>query len=232
MSEKILKADKDKTYTPMIQHFLDVKKNHPDALLLYRMGDFYESFFEDAELMSKILNISLTGRQSDSGRIAMAGVPHHSLDNHIPKLIKAGIKIAICDQTEQAVPGKMVRREVTRVITPGTLLENNFLTEKQNNYLASVSKKGNNYGLALADISTGELKVTQIYGEKAKNILFSELSRLPVSECLLPSNNPDFKTDIKTTEWADVIPDNLTVSWVSELTFNQKNAEKKTIKQF
>lgn len=232
MSEKILKAEKDKTYTPMIQHFLDVKKNYPDALLLYRMGDFYESFFEDAELMSKILNISLTGRQSDSGKIAMAGVPHHSLDNHIPKLIKAGIKIAICDQMEQAVTGKMVRREVTRVITPGTLLENSHLTEKQNNYLASVSKKGNNYGLALADISTGELKVTQIYGEKAKNILFSELSRLPVSECILPSNNPDFKTDIKTTEWADVIPDNLTISWVSELSFNQKTAEKKLLTNF
>ncbi|MBC7475508.1 MAG: DNA mismatch repair protein MutS, partial [Candidatus Sericytochromatia bacterium] len=230
----ILKPDKDTTYTPMMEHFISVKNAHPNTILLYRMGDFYETFFEDAEIVSRELNIVLTARASDKGKIPMAGIPYHSLDNYLPKLINRGFKVSICEQMEIATPGskKLVRREVTRVLTPGTLLENNFLTEKQNNYLAAITKRGNAYGLALVDISTGEFKVTYISGEKSEHILCSELARLPVSECLIPSETPDLKHDIKSTIWKDAIPDNITVTWYTELAFNPKSAEKKLLEHF
>lgn len=227
------KPEKDKTYTPMMEHFISVKNSQPDAILLYRMGDFYETFFEDAQVISKELNIVLTARASDDGKIPMAGIPHHALESYLPKLINRGFKVAICEQMEQPTPGKkLVRRELVRVLTPGTLLENNFLTEKQNNYLAAITKKGKSYGLALVDISTGEFKVTQIDGSKSDNILLSELSRLPVSECLLPSDNPDKKEDINNTFWKDVIPENVTVTWFSEIAFNPKSSEKKLLEHF
>lgn len=166
------KADKEKTYTPMMEHFLSVKKSHPNTILLYRMGDFYETFFEDAEIVSKELSIVLTARASDDGKIPMAGVPHHALDNYLGKLINRGYKVTLCEQMEQPTPGKkLVRREVVRVITPGTLLENDYLSEKQNNYLAAVTKKGDAYGLAFVDISTGEFQVTQI-SEKNRGIFY------------------------------------------------------------
>lgn len=231
--ELISKPDKNKTYTPMMEHFISVKESQPDAILLYRMGDFYETFFEDAKVISKELNIVLTARASDDGKIPMAGVPHHALESYLPKLITRGFKVAICEQMELPTPGKkLVRRELVRVLTPGTLLENNFLTEKQNNYLAAVSKKGKAYGLALVDISTGEFKVTQIEGNKADNILLSELSRLPVSECLISCDNPDRSENINNTFWKDVIPENLTVTWFSEIAFNPKSAEKKLLDHF
>jgi DNA mismatch repair protein MutS len=175
----------------------------------------------------------LTARASDDGKIPMAGIPHHALESYLPKLINRGFKVAICEQMELPTPGKkLVRRELVRVLTPGTLLENNFLSEKQNNYLAAVIKKGKSYGLALVDISTGEFKVTQIDGIKADNILLSELSRLPVSECLLPSENPDRREDINNTIWKDLIPENITVTWFTEIAFNPKSAEKKLLEHF
>lgn len=231
--ELISKPDKNKTYTPMMEHFISVKESQPDAILLYRMGDFYETFFEDAKIISKELNIVLTARASDDGKIPMAGVPHHALESYLPKLINRGFKVAICEQMELPTPGKkLVRRELVRVLTPGTLLENNFLTEKQNNYLAAVTKKGKSYGLALVDISTGEFKVTQIDGGKAGNILLSELARLPVSECLISTDNPDRREDINNTEWKEIIPENITVTWLSEIAFNPKTSEKKLLEHF
>lgn len=228
-----LKPEKGKTYTPMMEHFLSVKNSHQGSLLLYRMGDFYETFFEDAEIVSKELNIVLTARASDDGKIPMAGVPYHALDNYLPRLINRGYKVAICEQMELPSPGKkLVRREVTRVITPGTLLENNYLSEKQNNYLAAVSKKGNSYGLAFVDISTGEFKVTHIKGEKAENIIYNELARLPVSECILPSDKPEMKIDIKNTEWKNIVPENITITWYTELAFDPGTAEKKILDIF
>jgi DNA mismatch repair protein MutS len=229
----ISKPDKDKTYTPMMEHFISVKNSYPNTILLYRMGDFYETFFEDAEIVARELSIVLTARASDDGKIPMAGVPYHALENYLSKLINRGFKVAICEQMEQPTPGKkLVRREVVRVITPGTLLENDYLTEKQNNYLAAVSKKGDNYGLAFVDISTGEFKVTQFFAKKDSNILASELSRLPVSECLLPSDNPDKKQELKDSEWQDLIPEHITITWYTELAFNPKAAEKKLLEHF
>jgi DNA mismatch repair protein MutS len=229
----ISKPDKDKTYTPMMEHFISVKNNYPNTILLYRMGDFYETFFEDAEIVARELSIVLTARASDDGKIPMAGVPYHALENYLSKLINRGFKVAICEQMEQPTPGKkLVRREVVRVITPGTLLENDYLTEKQNNYLAAVTRKGDNYGLAFVDISTGEFKVTQFYGKKGNNVLASELSRLPVSECLLPSSSPDKKHNLSETEWQDLIPEHITVTWYSELAFDPKAAGKKLLDHF
>jgi len=233
MIKKVEEVVKNKTYTPMMEHFLQVKSQYPSSILLYRMGDFYETFFEDANIISKELNIVLTARASDDGKVPMAGFPHHAIDNYLPKLVNRGYKVAICDQMEAPDPKKkLVRREITRVITPGTILENEFLSEKQNNYLACVSKKGNSYGLAYVDISTGEFKATQIIGNDANNILFNELSRLPISECLLPSETPDKKIDIKETIWSDLIPDSVTVTWHTELAFDSKFANKKIMEHF
>ncbi len=229
----ILQPDRNKTYTPMMEHFISVKDANPDSLLLYRMGDFYETFFEDAKILSEELSIVLTARASDDGKIPMAGIPYHALDSYLPKLINRGFKVAICEQMELPTPGKkLVRREVVRILTPGTLLENNFLTEKQNNYLAAVTKKGKSFGLALVDISTGEFKVTQIDGDKAENILFSELSRLPVSECIIPSDYPERKENIKNTIWKDLIPENITTTWFTEIAFNPKFSTDKLIENF
>ncbi|MFN8673392.1 MAG: DNA mismatch repair protein MutS [Candidatus Sericytochromatia bacterium] len=236
MSEKLLitKIEDYKKPTPMMEQYISVKKKYPNVLLLYRMGDFYECFFEDAEILSKALNVILTARagSEDEGRVAMAGIPHHALESYLSRLIRKGFKVALCDQMEQAVPGKLVKREVTRVITPGTLLENTFLAEKQNNFLACVYKTNKAYSIAFADISTGEFKVTQISGINAEKILYSELERLPVSECLLPCSNPEKKIDINNTEWKGLIPDNITVTWHSELFFDYKASKKKILAHF
>jgi len=235
MAEKLIttQIEEGKTYTPMMEQYIAIKKNYPNTLLLYRMGDFYECFFQDAEILSKSLNITLTARAStDEMRIAMAGIPYHALDSYLSRLIRKGLKVALCEQMEPAVAGKLVKREVTRVLTPGTLLENNFLAEKQNNYLACVYKINKAYSISFVDISTGEFRVTQISGNNAKDLVYNELARLPVSECLLPCSNPDKKIDISETEWNDVIPDNITVTWQSELFFNFKKAEKKLLNHF
>lgn len=235
MADKVLvtKIDINRTYTPMIEQYLAIKKNYPTTILLYRLGDFYEVFFEDAEIVSKELNLVLTGRALDEeSKVAMAGIPYHALDNYLTKLINKGYKVGICEQMEQAVAGKLVKREVTRVVTPGTLLENDFLAEKQNNYLATVYKKGNGFGFAFADISTGEFRVTQLSGKDAENLIYNELAKLPIAECILPCANPEKKIDIKDTEWKNLIPDNITISWQSELFFEYKTAEKKLLNQF
>lgn len=211
----------NKTYTPMIEHFLSVKENYRDAILLYRMGDFYETFFDDAYILSKELGIVLTGKNTDNERIPMAGIPHHSLDNYLPKLIKKSYKIAICEQMEAPKPGKIVRREVVRVITPGTILENEFLSEKHNNYLASLIKKGNNFGLAFVDISTGQLKATQL-NNSSEDVVASELSRMFVSECLIPENE----------NYKEIIGNDISITKLSELFFNYDSSKKKILEHF
>ena len=120
----------------MMQQFLEVKRQYPHTLLLYRMGDFYETFFEDAQIAARELEITLTAREGGQGKkIDMAGIPFHALEAYLPRLIGKGYKVAICEQMEAPRPGKLVKREVIRVITPGTLLEGAMLQEKRNNYL-------------------------------------------------------------------------------------------------
>ena len=148
--------------SPMMQHYISVKEEYPDAILFYRLGDFYEMFFDDAIEMSKVLDITLTGK--DCGldeRAPMCGVPYHSVDSYIAKLIKEGYKIAICEQVGEVKKGKTVERAVVRVITPGTVTEDNLLEENKNNYILCVSKNKNTIGVAYADISTGDFYTTE-----------------------------------------------------------------------
>jgi DNA mismatch repair protein MutS len=179
--------------TPMLRQFLEVKKQHRDVILLYRMGDFYETFFEDAVTASKALEITLTSRDGGAlGKIPMAGIPAKAVDNYVPKLLEKNYKIAICDQMEDPSTAKgLVKREVVRTITAGTIVETNLLDSTKNNYLAAVifDKAKNQYGLAYTDITTGEFKITQTNFEN----LISELSRIQPSEIISIAKKQEIK---------------------------------------
>jgi DNA mismatch repair protein MutS len=175
--------------TPMMRQYMDTKEKYKDCLLFFRLGDFYEMFFEDAEIASRELEITLTGR--DCGleqRAPMCGVPWHSAHNYIAKLISRGYKVAICEQVEDPAEAKgIVRREVTRVITPGTVTDPAMLDEKKNNYLMSVFCLKSYFGIAVVDVTTGEFSATQItYGNTTKK-LFDEIFRYRPSEIVVNS---------------------------------------------
>ncbi|MDA8234142.1 MAG: DNA mismatch repair protein MutS [Clostridia bacterium] len=172
--------------TPMMQQYLTIKQQYRDCILFFRLGDFYEMFFEDAEEASGVLEITLTGR--DGGleqRIPMCGVPYHSADNYIARLVDRGYKVAICEQVEDPREAKgIVKRDVVRVITPGTILDTNVLDEKLHNYIVSITW-GEGYGLAVADVTTGFFGVTQLTGQRAERRLVDELGRLNPAEIVL-----------------------------------------------
>ena len=183
--------------TPMLEQYNEIKKQNPDCLLLFRLGDFYEGFAEDAKVLSKVLALTLTGRGERENRVAMAGIPHHALKNYLPKLIKAGYKVAIADQMEEPIAGQLVKREVTKIITAGTILDENEIELDKNNYIASIyltSNRGlNAWGLSYADVSTGEFKLNQyVNSGKEKNIppseLIMELFRISPSEIIIQSS--------------------------------------------
>jgi len=177
--------------TPMMQHYIEMKEQYPHAVMLYRLGDFFEAFFEDAELISRELELVLTGRDGGKaiGRIAMAGIPHHALDRYANQLVEKGYSIAVCDQMESAAEAQgLVRREVTRVITPGTVIEEGMLAAKKNNFLVAIANGGDNWGLAYSDISTGEFAVTQL---NSTEHLIQELLRLQPAEVLIPIDVPN-----------------------------------------
>jgi DNA mismatch repair protein MutS len=171
--------------TPMMQQYLQIKERYQDAILFFRLGDFYEMFFEDAHTASKILDIALTSRnKSDDASVPLCGVPYHSVEPYIQKLIDAGHKVAVCEQVEDPALAKgVVKREVVRVITPGTVTAVEALDARGNNFLAAVFKGATGYGLALTDITTGEFRFTEIAEEAA---LLDELGRIRPSEILLP----------------------------------------------
>ncbi len=178
--------------TPMMRHYVELKDQYPHALLLYRVGDFFETFFQDAVTISRELEVVLTAKDAgkDVGRVPLAGIPHHALDRYCAMLVEKGYAVAVCDQTEDAADaqGRLVQREVTRVITPGTVLEEGMLNARRNNFLAAVVIAGNHWGLAYADVSTGEFLTTQ---SQELEQLTQELMRLQPSEVLVPTNAPD-----------------------------------------
>ena len=176
--------------TPVMQQYLKVKLEHPDAILLYRLGDFYETFFEDAVTLSKELELTLTGRDAGAtyGRVPLAGIPVKTVMPYLEKLVEKNYRVAICDQLEDPKMAKgLVKRGVTRVITAGTLTETDFLKQNANNYICAMFKdeKSGEYGFAYADISTGEFKVTQA----PLNLLMSELARILPVEIVAPAAN-------------------------------------------
>ena len=152
----------DQDLTPMMRQYHSVKQETPDALLLFRLGDFYELFFEDAVTASRELEITLTARNKERDNpVPMCGVPYHAADGYIARLLRKGYKVAICDQMEAPQKGvKLVKREVTRVITPGTVTDTNVLTAGENNFLLSITDRDDQLGCALLDISTGELRAS------------------------------------------------------------------------
>lgn len=173
--------------TPMMEQYKEIKDALPDTILFFRLGDFYEMFFDDAQLASRELEIVLTAREGGAGKIPMCGIPYHSASNYIARLISRGYRVAICEQVEDPKEAKgLVRREVTRIITPGTVVEDFMLDEQRNNYLAAVITDASGIGLAYIDISTGEFKVTQVNGPQSLAILEGELQRLTLAECLVP----------------------------------------------
>ncbi len=167
--------------TPMMAQYRRIKGELPkDALLLFRLGDFYEMFFEDAQNGAQILNVALTKR----GVVPMCGIPHHAANAYIGRLLRAGRKVAICDQMEDARPGKLVKREVTQILSPGTHFDERMLVAERNNFLASVFSANKKLGLALVDLTTGDFKATELGGEQT---LLTELERLRPAEIIFPS---------------------------------------------
>jgi DNA mismatch repair protein MutS len=176
------------TVTPLRKQYLRVKQKYPEAIVFFRLGDFYETFDEDAKVASRELDVVLTSREMGKGhRVPMAGVPHHALDNYLAKLINRGHKVAICEQLTP--PGKgLVERDVIRVVTPGTVVEPNLLKSKSNNYLASLVLEDKEVGIAYVDITTSEFATTQLPAER----VLPELERLQPSELLIPEDAQDY----------------------------------------
>ncbi|MGC8838180.1 MAG: DNA mismatch repair protein MutS, partial [Anaerolineae bacterium] len=172
--------------TPMRRQYLEIKRQYPDAIVLFRLGDFYETFDEDARIVAQVCDVVLTSRPVGKGhRVPLAGVPYHALNTYLAKLIGAGYKVAIAEQvSEQPVRG-LVEREIIRVVTPGTVTEPALLEEKRNNYLAAVVVEGSRAGLAYVDITTGEFAATQLAGRDVDTLLAEELGRLDPAEVLV-----------------------------------------------
>ncbi len=184
----IADIDIDKV-SPMMKHYISMKKEYKDCLLFYRLGDFYEMFFEDALTASRELEITLTGR--DCGldeRAPMCGVPFHAAEAYISKLINKGYKVAICEQLEDPAQAKgIVKRDVIRVVTPGTVMESNMLNEKENNYIMSIFKRGIYFGIAVCDISTGDFYVSEIKETNNFQMLLDEIARYTPAEIIVNS---------------------------------------------
>lgn len=175
--------------TPMMQQYLKIKEEYPDCLIFFRLGDFYEMFLEDAKVGAQVLDITLTSRsRGRDGRIPMAGVPYHAVESYLSKLIKSGYKVAICEQVSEPDGKNLVTREVVRIVTPGTVLDESNLERKENNYIVTLQLVGNYLAFAACDLSTGEFQTTQIETDKMENTLLNEIARFNPSECVLPNS--------------------------------------------
>jgi DNA mismatch repair protein MutS len=220
----------------MYQHYVEVKEKHLHAVLFYRVGDFFECYFSDAVTLAQELELVLTSKQAgEQGRVAMSGVPHHSWERHATLLVEKGYAVVICDQVEDAAAaaGRLVRREVTRILTPGTLLEDGMLKARKNNYLAAVVIVGDSWGLAYADISTGEFLTTQ-----ASNLehLTQEVMRLQPAEILIPTNAPDLGALLRPGEKSASLPECLPASFCycmrSQIPFSQGESRSRLLQKF
>src|SRR3989441_3878317 len=176
--------------TPMVRQYRELKAQHPGTLLFFRLGDFYELFFEDAVIGARELQITLTARHKESGDpIPMCGVPHHSAANYIARLVRKGYRVAVCDQTEEPSKAKkLVRREVVRVVTPGTPIDPQLLEPRESVYLASTCAQGETVGAAFLDISTGEFRATQANGPDAWNVIASDIGSYSPRELIFPAS--------------------------------------------
>lgn len=195
--------------SPMMQQYMKIKEEYQDCVLFFRLGDFYEMFFEDAQRISRELELTLTGKNCGlEERAPMCGVPFHSADTYIARLVEKGYKVAICEQTEDPSQVKgLVKREVIQIVTPGTVINQNMLKETENNYIASVfSKQGSDLGLAYCDISTGEIYVTEIPGKDPLETLLNELVKIQAREILINEDSLLEIEDIKDITEAYINP--------------------------
>ncbi|HON07946.1 MAG TPA: DNA mismatch repair protein MutS, partial [Verrucomicrobiota bacterium] len=187
----------DKQLTPMMFQYRRIKGSLPrDALLLFRLGDFYEMFFEDAHTGSRLLNLALTKRNG----VPMCGLPFHAVGGYIARLLKAGFKVAICDQLEEPKPGKLVKREVTQIISPGTHFDERMLQAERNNYLAAAVLVGKTIGFAALDLTTGSFKCTEFDDYQA---LLTELQRLKPAEVIIPDDDVQLRILLQTGKLSD-----------------------------
>jgi DNA mismatch repair protein MutS len=196
------------TSTPLMRQYAAIKKEHPNALLFFRLGDFYELFFDDAVLAARELQITLTSRNKEKGiAVPMCGVPYHAAEGYIAKLIRKGFKVAICEQMEDPrLAKKLVRREVTRVVTPGTAADSS-LSSEENNFLGALASTGDRVGFAALDLSTGEFRATEFQGADAARRIQEELAQLRPKELLYASAAPLFEAsgsgDRRSTGYAE-----------------------------
>lgn len=219
-------VDNKENLSPMMKQYFITKEQYKDCLLFYRLGDFYELFFEDAKVASRVLDIALTGRACGlTEKAPMCGVPYHAVDSYIAKLLEKGYKVAICDQLSQPVPGKIVERNVTRVITPGTVIESDILNENKSNYILSVLKKDETFGVAFCDVSTGEFRMSEL--ENSQQFI-DLLTRIHPSEIICNEEMYDFSTD-KNIKSLDFLPP---FSKHIDFSFDEQIAKSMIKKQF
>ncbi|AUC60243.1 DNA mismatch repair protein MutS [Cyanobacterium sp. HL-69] len=228
-----------KDLTPMYHHYVEVKEQYPNCLLLYRVGDFFECFFQDAVTIAQELELVITSKDAGQnvGRIAMTGVPHHALDRYARQLVEKGYGVVICDQVEDASKAtaekRLVKRAITKLLTPGTVTEDEMLPSRQNNFLAAVVVAKEHWGLAYADISTGEFFTTQ---SKDLTSLATELLRLQPAEILFPINAPDINSLLrpgqKSEHLPEFLPDCFCYTLRSQKTFDINEAKPKLLLEF
>jgi len=212
--------------TPMLRHYVELKAAHPERVLLYRLGDFFECFFEDAIQLSRLLELTLTGKEGGKaiGRVPMAGIPHHAAERYCAELVSRGLSVALCDQVEEAAArnpakGALLKREITRVLTPGTVLEEGLLSARRNNWLCAVVCEQSRWGLAVADVSTGEFRVTERDGS---DLLHQELLQVDAAEVLWPG-------DTQTASWC---PDALRLTALPRTPFSSQEARAALLQRF
>lgn len=208
--------------TPMQEQYQKIKSEYQDFIILFRLGDFYETFNEDAIKISKVLGITLTSRGKDENKTPLAGIPYHSLGNYMPKIVEAGLKVVIAEQMEEPIPGKLVERRVTKVITPGTVMDENSLDSSKNNYIACVyrykNKNAIQYLFAYSDLSTGLLNV---FDSVSANQLKLELNKINPSEILVSKKDLEFVKELSNKS-VEIVDDNkFEIKYASECLLNQ-----------
>ena len=186
-------------FSPMMKHYLEIKEKYNDAIVFYRLGDFYEMFFEDAKTASRELEITLTGRDcGQDERAPMCGVPFHAAESYISKLIQKGYKVAICEQLEDPKTAKgIVKRDVIRVVTLGTVIESSMLDEKKNNYIMAILKKGIHFGIAVCDVTTGDFYASKIIENNNFQVLLDEIAKYNPAEIITNSMLFDSKEELR-----------------------------------
>jgi len=210
--------------TPMMRQYLEIKERCLDAILFFRLGDFYEMFFEDAVVASKILEITLTTRnKNDANPVPLCGIPYHAASSYISKLIAHGKKVAICEQVEDPRSAKgIVKRDIVQVISPGLVIDDQNLSAKDSNYLAALAKDDHTWGLAFLDLSTGDFRVTEIGsgGNNDSDALLDELIRIDPREFILP------ETVREEALLADeILAAGASVTWLDEYRFDFEKGE-------